>query len=848
MSLSLEYPPKNVITGAGWGKDMATNFSGFAAYKTSVTNAYGSGQYIALADTVLSYSATTVYGSDEWPPSGAFDKTSAITYGRSGWHTADIDFGSNVDRSPPRNIYIKMPENVIITSYSLAPRTDNNSLLPQMPRKWTLYGSTTYPGSTWVPLDSETDIAWADVQPKTFQVSNTTAYIFYKIAVFRNSYAANNVVSIGEITLYGYPSSGVSLYNAVVYGKKNRSIGISSTSSVSFSSCAGLANNPATSSTISMSTIMNNFAAQPFTCSVYVPPAFTCYISTWGHGDRPVSSAAGDIANSATVKNWGPFTCYRAPIYSSTGGFNNRPFVTFSGGTTNTSDYMELPDRIYCNGRTAISGYTQGVTVYTLFYCNSNIQNGNTRYFLAAGGILQTNSGYPLNISASLTSSGNYSGIIKNRISANNWISLCVRSTNISGGSRLDIFLNGVLCDSLTASTPTGDIEFYRFAQSEFGDFYNDLYWGGRQDTLITWPRSLSDIEVANIDKYCTNSATFTMQYLNSSGSSVKQDSTNLRLNTGSTVNFAIYEHNTFAPTTIPSTTFGHQVTLFNLNTTSSALRHFMNSVTVQELVRFSSEMSWRFIRTSANIYNIVADKGAGDSNIYLSYSSDTLTLSSTATAWYITPDLPTTFWKLFEYPPLAFTGDGNASRTQTISAGTSAGGTLYGAGSYTASCGANIFLGMGASKAFDKTLSLNDNLWATNTATYNTSGEYTGSETTSNINGVSSATISGEYLQLQMPAAKPLHSYIIVGRDSNAYYQNPSSWVVLGSSNGSTWIMVHAISNVTDWNTSTREARRFIVNFVTSYVYYRIVVTAVQSNASSGQVAISEWRLFSIL
>jgi hypothetical protein len=119
----------------------------------------------------------------------------------------------------------------------------------------------------------------------------------------------------------------------------------------------------------------------------------------------------------------------------------------------------------------------------------------------------------------------------------------------------------------------------------------------------------------------------------------------------------------------------------------------------------------------------------------------------------------------------------------------------------------------------------------------YNPSGGiYVGPRTTT-YDG--SSTITGEWLQLQLPNPISLYSYSILGRIGQSG-RSPNTFNILGSNNGSTWTLVDSQSNVTGWGDGI--IKTFTPNNVSYYIYYRIVIN---KNGGGTNIDIATWNLF---
>lgn len=200
----IEYPPQQIASGQSWVKDLVDTVVGlsgtvYAKYKTQVNDSsHGNGQYVAWANNIYSYLNTAAYNSDEWPPSGAFDKRVAESSLKTGWHTTGITMSSTADISTPPILYIQLPLGITLKQYSIQMRSA--CCTDQPPSKWTIEGSND--GIKWTSLNSQSgQTSWSLSQTKTFQVTNSQRFRYYRLIVYRSSGSAS--MHVGEFKLYG---------------------------------------------------------------------------------------------------------------------------------------------------------------------------------------------------------------------------------------------------------------------------------------------------------------------------------------------------------------------------------------------------------------------------------------------------------------------------------------------------------------------------------------------------------------------------------------------------------------------------------------------------------------------
>lgn len=169
---------------------------------------------------------------------------------------------------------------------------------------------------------------------------------------------------------------------------------------------------------------------------------------------------------------------------------------------------------------------------------------------------------------------------------------------------------------------------------------------------------------------------------------------------------------------------------------------------------------------------------------------------------------------------PLSFPPAAMTSYATSLSAG-------YGQGTYVASASSE-YSGYGAAwQAFDKTNGAGNNTWAS-AQTYNTTtGVYTGSVVTVDINGNS---YSGEWLQIQLPVSIILSSFTSTPQ-TNVSVNSPYNFVILGSRDGINWFLVFRISNYTSWVAATPVT--FSVTSSQAFNYFRLVGQQIQPSNS---------------
>ena len=194
-------------------------------------------------------------------------------------------------------------------------------------------------------------------------------------------------------------------------------------------------------------------------------------------------------------------------------------------------------------------------------------------------------------------------------------------------------------------------------------------------------------------------------------------------------------------------------------------------------------------------------------------------------------------------YPPLGLTSNTASNITAAN----------YGNGTYIASASSvrteDLYE---AYRAFDKIIpnylqntSGNFNFWhCASNVYFGSSGNYAGSISTT----AGSNVYLGEWLQIQLPENITMRNYAIIPRTSQtAPFSNtrsPRDFVVLGSTDGSSWTLLDQETDVTSWDFGS--IKQFNVASQGSYNYYRLVTSRVGSTSGTDNlsVQIAEWEL----
>jgi hypothetical protein len=179
------------------------------------------------------------------------------------------------------------------------------------------------------------------------------------------------------------------------------------------------------------------------------------------------------------------------------------------------------------------------------------------------------------------------------------------------------------------------------------------------------------------------------------------------------------------------------------------------------------------------------------------------------------------------QWPPAAMT-----SNTTALT------GQVYGNGTYTASSN------NGTTTEFNAFDYNTGTIFGAGTNYLTGAGTYIGPNSTT----ISGTSVSGDWLQIQLPTTMTLRRYDIVGRQDSNYWQlrNPTTFWIAGSTNGTTWSNVHYQSGLTP----PQEGITITVPQTTNavpYSYYRMVVSVIGNGTGTGRniLTIASWNLY---
>ena len=168
-------------------------------YLTTLSGSYGVGNYVA--------SASSEYGVGTNPAWYAFDKSGTLWTSNLGYNSTTGAYNAaNVTVATTGTAYfgewlqLQQPVSTVLSTYSILDRGD---VTYESPNTFYVLGSRD--GTNWTLVDSQSGITWSANQTRSFTVSTTQAFNYYRLVtnIINVSGGTPTRVSVGEWVLNG---------------------------------------------------------------------------------------------------------------------------------------------------------------------------------------------------------------------------------------------------------------------------------------------------------------------------------------------------------------------------------------------------------------------------------------------------------------------------------------------------------------------------------------------------------------------------------------------------------------------------------------------------------------------
>ena len=173
--------------------------SAMTGYLTTLSGSYGVGNYVA--------SASSEYGAVSNPAWYAFDKSGTLWTSNLGYNSTTGAYNAaNVTVATTGTAYfgewlqLQQPVSTVLSTYSILDRGD---VTYESPNTFYILGSRD--GTSWTLVDSQSGITWSANQTKSFTVSTTQSFNYYRLVtnIINVSGGTPTRVSVGEWVLNG---------------------------------------------------------------------------------------------------------------------------------------------------------------------------------------------------------------------------------------------------------------------------------------------------------------------------------------------------------------------------------------------------------------------------------------------------------------------------------------------------------------------------------------------------------------------------------------------------------------------------------------------------------------------
>ncbi|MEI7107205.1 discoidin domain-containing protein [Pectobacterium versatile] len=104
----------------------------------------------------------------------------------------------------------------------------------------------------------------------------------------------------------------------------------------------------------------------------------------------------------------------------------------------------------------------------------------------------------------------------------------------------------------------------------------------------------------------------------------------------------------------------------------------------------------------------------------------------------------------------------------------------------------------------------------------------------------------SPQWVGIKLPTPFRIQSYSVVTRNQSGYSNSPRTWTFQGSHDGSTWTVLHSITN--DTQNTPGQKRTYVISNDVSFQYYRIHITLANYGVLSSFVGVEELELYDSL
>ena len=831
----------------------AMSGTGSTSQTTSITSsAYGNGTYTASCSASQT-SYTPALAFNKVADSFGWQSTASVYSATSGvYNTTTYTTATNSGTYYGEWLQMQMPNLIFVTSYSLTCSTGGNT---QFPYTWVMVASLD--GSTWLLIDTRSSQICVTGQTITYNIERPGAYLYYRIIVnaIQRGNAAASAALITEMRFFGdIAQATYTTLNLLAhwdFSNINSYAGFGSTLN-------DLSGNQLHLSLSSTAAVSRNPPSMAWTTTRYGSVAYSTGFATAFTVEILIRIDDSDIA---TTSKW---------IFGYGLGYNTAGVISALSSSTQLQIYVSNAGYAYCT-----NFLQQGVWSHIVYTAS---QSGGSVIY--NNGIAQTMTGNPsLSSAFPITSGGTlYFGI----------------GNTTSSGFNGAIALTRVYNRALTASevrlnymSINGSTNPYSFAtntivQDTFKLEYPPTSLGSATQIAGSGSQTNSLYPTNPVFSYFVSGQSY------GNGQYYISASTQYNATTAESLLYLFNKVTTDQWTTFTNTYAGtNNAYSGTVYTIANGIMYMGEWVQIQlpNPINLHSYLLYTrtgYLTRGPNIFYVL---GSNDGNIWTlvdsrtgitswTTSGFTFTLNSVSQAfsyfrlvvnqlngdsflslgeWYLYAksntisgtELQVTSFPALEFPPssLATSVTGSNPYTTVIT------GQAYGNGTYVSSASSDR-ANNEAWRIFDKFMNGTGNgtsSWCTPSAKYQINSyipcNYTAAITTTYN---STLSVSGEWLQIQLPTPIILYSYQYF-TNANDGRESPYSTVLLASNDGSSWILIDKqpiilwnLSGSTQWQEKT-----FNINNPTEYYsYYRLVILML--NASNGGYAtVGEWKLF---
>uniref|UniRef100_A0A0G4F0M6 Uncharacterized protein n=1 Tax=Chromera velia CCMP2878 TaxID=1169474 RepID=A0A0G4F0M6_9ALVE len=199
----IQIPPSDIGAAHTWTKDGSVTYGGFHTFYKDYASGDCAGRYRVRTnhDWLNPTGSSGGYGSNEWPPHGAFDNLPGQTSSRTGYHTPGSICSNAADCGV--DLILEIPCSIFVNTFGIHIREEGIET-DRTPTAVVVSGSSDS-GSTYTQVGSYSGLSgWSVNEQLTFAVDGTLGpFTWIKFTINRVNSASMSAIVMSGFLLYG---------------------------------------------------------------------------------------------------------------------------------------------------------------------------------------------------------------------------------------------------------------------------------------------------------------------------------------------------------------------------------------------------------------------------------------------------------------------------------------------------------------------------------------------------------------------------------------------------------------------------------------------------------------------